>query len=214
MNGIAKCGACPETECKFPDVTSADTASIKQVLKQKPTSTAFDKAQTHTIDSYYRLDADRPLSKDDALSDSDKDKLGADLLKKLKLCLTEGFPVCFTVWFYFPYKETWDMQSTPYLLKDHWQSGQIKRHTFSHKSGHSVVAVGYDDSKGRVLVQNSWGGPGEHGWGNGLFWMPYSYVTDFYATVDFWTIRLSKGTAPSAPSVGWEEVNKDILGTA
>ncbi|OAP60498.1 hypothetical protein AYL99_05500 [Fonsecaea erecta] len=213
MNGIAKCGACPETECRFPDINTSSEI-IKKAINDKPKTPAFNKAEKHTINSYYRLDADRPLEKDEQLSDTEKDKLGADLLQKLKLCLTEGFPVCFTLWFYMSNAQAWNTTSTPYMLNDPWKAGKVKRHTFSHQSGHSVVAVGYDDSKGHVLVQNSWGGSEPGGWGNGLFWMPYSYVTDFYGTVDFWTIRLNKSVTPGAPHVRWEQVNQAILGTA
>ena len=53
--------------------------------------------------------------------------------------------------------------------------------------GHTVLAVGYDDSKAQLIVRNSWG-PGQAD--KGYFYMPYSYATDPGLASDFWTIRV------------------------
>ena len=51
--------------------------------------------------------------------------------------------------------------------------------------GHAVVAVGYDDSRQRLIVRNSWG----RDWGvRGYFYMPYVFVTDPKYCADFWTL--------------------------
>lgn len=53
--------------------------------------------------------------------------------------------------------------------------------------GHAVMAVGYDDANGRLIVRNSWG----PGWGlQGYFTLPYAYVTSPGLSDDFWTIRI------------------------
>jgi C1A family cysteine protease len=53
--------------------------------------------------------------------------------------------------------------------------------------GHAVLAVGYDDTKLRFIVMNSWG----TGWGSkGYFTIPYGYLTDSDLAADFWTIRI------------------------
>ena len=55
--------------------------------------------------------------------------------------------------------------------------------------GHAVMAVGYSDPKGQVIVRNSWGAS----WGDaGYFYMPYAYLIDDNLADDFWTIRLVK----------------------
>jgi C1A family cysteine protease len=51
--------------------------------------------------------------------------------------------------------------------------------------GHAVLAVGYDERKGLVIVRNSWG----RQWGDkGYFYMPYDYVADKNLSDDFWTL--------------------------
>ena len=51
--------------------------------------------------------------------------------------------------------------------------------------GHAVMAVGYDDSRSRFLVRNSWGAK----WGkDGYFTMPYPYLTESNLSSDFWTM--------------------------
>jgi C1A family cysteine protease len=65
--------------------------------------------------------------------------------------------------------------------------------------GHAVVAVGYSDPKGYVIVRNSWGASwGDHGY----FYMPYQYLTGSrvnpdnapvngaHLASDFWAVEL------------------------
>lgn len=50
--------------------------------------------------------------------------------------------------------------------------------------GHAVVAVGYDDGKRKLKIQNSWSSR----WGqNGKFWMPYAYFEQFAS--DCWVVE-------------------------
>ncbi|WP_082973476.1 C1 family peptidase [Mycobacterium sp. E2327] len=64
--------------------------------------------------------------------------------------------------------------------------------------GHAVLAVGYSDPKGHLIVRNSWG----PGWGDqGYFYMPYQYLTGSknasdsspinraHLASDFWAIQ-------------------------
>ena len=64
----------------------------------------------------------------------------------------------------------------------------------SIRTGHAVMAIGYDDSlrirseRGALLIRSSWG----PNWGiEGYGWLPYRYVTDHLAG-DFWTLLGAK----------------------
>lgn len=53
------------------------------------------------------------------------------------------------------------------------------------EGGHAVLAVGYDDARRAIIVQNSWGPD----WGDaGFFYMPYDYAANPDLCDDFWTI--------------------------
>jgi C1A family cysteine protease len=52
--------------------------------------------------------------------------------------------------------------------------------------GHSVLCVGFDDSKKVLICRNSWG---EDWCDEGYFYMPYSYVTPRY-TFDYWMMMI------------------------
>ena len=50
--------------------------------------------------------------------------------------------------------------------------------------GHAILIVGYDDTKGRFIVRNSWG----TSWGdNGYCYFPYEYLTNVHLASDLWT---------------------------
>lgn len=217
MRGIAKCGVCAEDDWPF-DVNA---------INDQPVDEAFDKAEPHTINSFYRLDPDRPDKDNHKLTEQEKDRLGAAVLDNLSKCLAKQYPVVFEFWYYLPIRESFDESQKPFMLKDVWELGEPKfpRHTFSqdlpdelrikNKAGdlvspaHTVLAIGYDDEKQAVRIQNSlgpsWGG-------NGTFWMPYSWITDFVATNGFWTIRLTTISSDTSPKK-WEDVHREILGT-
>jgi C1A family cysteine protease len=52
--------------------------------------------------------------------------------------------------------------------------------------GHAILAVGYDDSRKRLIIRNSWG----TGWGDdGYGYLPYRFIEDPGLSDDFWVIR-------------------------
>lgn len=211
MRGIATCGACTEADWPF-DVNHINT---------KPPQTAFDLAARSKINYFYRLDPDRPTNDKDHLSTAQKDALGATVLENLKKCLTEQYPVVFGFWYYMHPAEAYDQEHKPAVLRDVWAEKGFPRHCFPDQlpedlklrndygdvvsPGHTVLAIGYDEDRRQVLIQNSrgssWGG-------NGTFWMPYSWITDYAATNDFWTIRADAINGAKK----WEEAHEEALG--
>ena len=122
----------------------------------KPSTAAYKEALNHQAMQYMRLQ---------------------QTLGQLKGCIASGFPFVygFTVYESFESAEVARTGMVP-LPSD----GE------SVLGGHAVMAVGYDDTKLRFIVQNSWG----TGWGDkGFFYMPYSYLTDADLAADFWTVR-------------------------
>ncbi len=98
-----------------------------------------------------------------------------DTLSEMLTCLAEGYPFVFG-----------------FSIYDSFESDTVKRtgivnmpkKSESMIGGHAVMAVGYDKTKKRFLVRNSWG----EDWGmDGYFTMPFTYLEELAA--DFWTIR-------------------------
>ncbi|KAH7340079.1 hypothetical protein BKA66DRAFT_479345 [Pyrenochaeta sp. MPI-SDFR-AT-0127] len=114
---------------------------------------------------------------------------GQETLLSARQCLSEGFPIVFG------YK---NFSSTPlwkkgddgiWVLGDLWKDGIIKPHQKPGDfGGHAVLMIGYDDDKGMVICQNSWGKDSSRP-GAPIFYMPYNWILDYEATSDFWTLR-------------------------
>lgn len=98
-------------------------------------------------------------------------------LEEMRACLAEGFPFVFGFTVY----ESFESQQVA-------KTGVVNMPKKSEAAvgGHAVLAVGYNDSKKRFIVRNSWGTD----WGmKGYFTIPYKYIADRNLSDDFWTIR-------------------------
>ncbi len=98
-----------------------------------------------------------------------------ETLSQMLACLADGFPFVFgfTVYESFESAKVSRTGIVPMPKKDERALG-----------GHAVMAAGYDRSKKRFLVRNSWGAA----WGlSGYCLMPFAYLETL--AVDFWTIR-------------------------
>jgi C1A family cysteine protease len=92
-------------------------------------------------------------------------------------CLAAGFPFVFGFTVYDAF-ESADVAKTGIL--------NMPAKTEKPLGGHAVMAVGYDQSAARFLVQNSWWS----GWGRaGRFTIPFPYLASRTLSDDFWTLR-------------------------
>ncbi len=97
-------------------------------------------------------------------------------LEDMLACLASGYPFVFG--FNAHEKFTGVVGKTGRLDMPSLHEGVVGKH--------AVLAVGYDDPAGRLIVRNSWGV--KFGLG-GYFTMPYGYLLKEDLSADFWTIR-------------------------
>jgi C1A family cysteine protease len=122
----------------------------------KPPKKAYEEGKKYQAISYLRL---------------------SQALSQLKGCLAEGFPFVFG-FLVFESFETKEVADTGHVPMPKAKEALL--------GGHAVLAVGYEESRQRFIVRNSWG----TSWGmDGYFTMPYPYLTQSSLSRDFWTIR-------------------------
>ena len=111
----------------------------------------------------------------DALKDIVKRYKRLNNLTQIKDSIAQGYPAVFgfAVYESFESQEVADTGIVPMPKQGEQMLG-----------GHAVLASGYNDSSGHVIVRNSWG----EAWGDkGYFYLPYEYFTE-NLTDDFWTV--------------------------
>jgi hypothetical protein len=123
----------------------------------KPSKICYEQALRYTAVQYARVEQNRDA---------------------MRQCLAQGYPIVFGFSVYDSF-EAADVARTGVVPMPGAQERLL--------GGHAVLAVGYDDATGRVIVRNSWG----PGWGmDGYCTMPYDYLEDTNLAADLWTIRL------------------------
>jgi C1A family cysteine protease len=118
-----------------------------------------------------------PACYKDALNHQIESYQRLQTINEMRSCLASGFP------FIFGFTAYESIMSVRVI-----QTGKLNMPKKNEKvmGGHAVMAVGYNDSKKRFLVRNSW----SESWGmKGYFTMPYNYLADRNLSDDFWTIQ-------------------------
>ena len=98
----------------------------------------------------------------------------SELLYNLKYVIFSGRPIIFGIAVY-----------TSFYSNSVRNSGMVPMPDKTKEDlegGHCILCVGYDDTKNYIICVNSW----SKNWGNnGLFYLPYNYVTDNELAGDF-----------------------------
>ena len=186
-----------EVAKKNPAAASVLYTTTVTRINDRPLDAAYEAASTTHATEYLRLDPDHVDPK--KLTKAQKQHVCKVTKLNLRQCLSEGYPVVFAIaWLYDTYEDHFqkpdpsdDADERFWAMKD---PPSIKKTSTEDNDGHVVLAVGFDDKKKRILCQNSWG-LNKAAWAspdadyNRFFWMPYSWIDDYDATSDFWTVR-------------------------
>ena len=163
IKSVANQGVCTEVDWPYSDTPADPTTDLWPANARpamRPPQTCYTKALTHKVSKYLSVSQN---------------------LSQLKGCLAEGYPIVFG----FSVYESFESDTVA-------RTGTVNMPTSSESmlGGHAVLCVGYDDSKSRFIVRNSWG----TNWGaSGYFTMPYDYLVSRDLASDFWTIRTVVG---------------------
>ena len=170
-------------ECKNPRYVYSDTgASIRDTIKamnrkgvckesewpydvkkfnKKPPQRCYDTAVGNNLCKYERLDRD---------------------INQFRACLKKNCPFVFGFNVYKSFESIADFSNGDMPMPT------VREQRSQPIGQHAVVAVGYDDSRRRIKVLNSWGSS----WGdNGYFYMPYDFIKDPHFCFDFWKITFA-----------------------
>ena len=96
-----------------------------------------------------------------------------NILNALKQCIVNNLPVVIGILVYASF-ESQDTAQTGYVVMPNPETENLL-------GGHALVALGYDDNRNVVIVQNSWSENwGDHGFG----YIPYAFISDPNLTSD------------------------------
>lgn len=209
IKSLGTYGVCPEADWPYPDVTipfGSDEERNKWFLESavNPPAVLMD-PKTHQLNvaewkqflgtefSYYRVaDAMTAGMHTQDLADA------PPMLQQLKKCLASGYPFVFGLQEYKGADLNTNIDKNGVLVDP---PALFTDPPPEEIGGHAVLAVGYDDSKKAILIQNSWGAgwgtktypSGYKEWGadnpelfqkdpamKGHFWMPYAWFERVY----------------------------------
>ncbi|KAK0641861.1 hypothetical protein B0T16DRAFT_516388 [Cercophora newfieldiana] len=193
LKSLSQLGAASQDA--YPWRVQADTVLH---VNERPTDEAYSDAEMLHAVEYFRLDPDHTLEAEKNFSPKQKDDVGELTLLRVKQCLDEGYPVIFGFSYYWPKFTTTpagagdDGFNTIKDLQGVHEAPPRDAHGWAKYGAHAVIAVAFDDAKKRILCKNSWGA------NNPFFWMSYTWILDFEATDDFWTVRGLSGGPPSS----------------
>jgi hypothetical protein len=194
MKSLQQKGVCDESQWPYPTQSKKqDAQDAMDAANERPTSTVISDAAPYRIWRYERVDIKRSkeyktelkeLEKtNEAEATKRKDDDGKLVKDKLRAAISEGHPVQFGIHYY---QQNPDDQFVKKGKK--WSLTELhfkhKAPTNPHWGNHAVLAIGYDEDS--VICQNSYGPDWPDG---GFFLAPWSWITDYEATEDFWMVR-------------------------
>jgi C1A family cysteine protease len=193
MKSLHQMGVCCESLCGYPSPADLSEPTLTRT-SQCPTDDAQQAAKKYRILRYERLDTKRSNLEKDKLAKLPieratqvKDADGELLKENLRKAITEGHPVQFGFHYYEQDQLAQFMKVDKHRLDGRvWALATLPgRHKKPRKGygSHAVLAIGYDDDY--VICQSSWG---SQAYDHGTFLTPWSWVTDFEATDDFWIL--------------------------
>ncbi|KAH7258882.1 uncharacterized protein BKA55DRAFT_561734 [Fusarium redolens] len=153
----------------------------------RPSNIAYDEAACAAVLEPYRVDLYRP-DVAGAIDELERRSVGATTLTRVKLCLSQGYPVIFAFHFFWdtfrtvgPVDGDKGYPTIEKIPKKRRFGGQ--RHDERHDSQAALI-VGFDQAKRRMLVQSMMESVP-------YFWMSYEWILDVDATESFWMLKNS-----------------------
>ena len=171
---LGRFGVCREDAWPWKDSKAFEKTTNKEVvlptyLNTHPEDSAYKEAWNSTTIGYYRLDPDHPDSIEQTMSVQQRIEVGETILRRLKLCLRDGYPVVLGFWYF--EERAYEKVSSDWQLKKIPRGFEHKRPPLDEEKnpvygGHTVLCIGYTDNfltyiglgpgeEGAVLCQNS-----------------------------------------------------------
>ncbi|TVY75395.1 putative peptidase C1-like protein L477 [Fusarium oxysporum f. sp. cubense] len=156
-------------------------------INERPSNIAYDEASWAAVLEPYRIDLYRP-DVASSIDELERQAVGVTTLTRVKLCLSQGYPVIFAFHLFWdsfrtvgPVDGDKGYPTIEKVPKERRFAGQ--RHDKRHDSQAALI-VGFDERKRRMLVQSMMESVP-------YFWMSYEWIMDVDATESFWMLKNS-----------------------